>query len=417
MRRRTDRRHEHGNRGRFSLAPLPLLITGQGMSGLGDQFFVVALPVIVLSRSDTGTLSLVLAVYGVSRLAGLLLGGPLADRMAPRRIMLMTDLVRAAAVGVLGLLIWTNGARAGELCVAAAVLGLAGGSFLPANFTIIPSLVEESRVQRAVGTNYAATQAVTLGGPVLAGLVITRFGTAPALAVDGISYLVSVTTLWLIGQPREQVTASPARRAGLWTVLRGNPLLKVIMALAAVGNIGFAGVFEVGLPSMLHQSEALFAATYGFVLAAFGLGAVLGSLAVGARPAPRNPVLLAVVLLLPQAAMLALAALVPATAVTILLFLGIGVAAAMGNVVMMTFVQTEVPADVRGRVSGALLVSSVGLFPVGALLAGLAASVAGPRAVLIIASALVAATSMAGLISRPVRLFSRGGEQHEVRNA
>ncbi|GAA3537809.1 MFS transporter [Nonomuraea rosea] len=403
---------------RRRIPPLGLLITGQGLSSLGDQFFVIALPVIVLPRQGTGALALILTVYGVSRLAGLLLGGPLADRFAPRQIMLVADVVRAATVGVLCLLIWTAQAGIWELCAGSVVLGLAGGAFLPANFSIIPAIVDEPRIQRATGLNYAVTQAVTLGGPVLAGIVVTQLGAGPALGVDVLSYGVSVATLWLIGRGQRYVpAAAPATGgAGLRTVMREFPLLKVIMVLAAIGNIGFAGVLEVGLPVLLQQSVPAFATAYGIVLGAFGLGALLGSLAASALPAPRHPVRVAVALLLPQAVLLGGAGLVQPGVLSALLFLGVGVANAASNVMMMTLIQTTVPAEVRGRVSGALLVASVGFFPIGALLAGVLAGAAGPRAVFFVAAALVGATSVAGLLSRPVRSYAKGGESHEVRH-
>ncbi|WP_187414460.1 MFS transporter [Nonomuraea sp. PA05] len=401
---------------RLSLPPLALLITGQALSGLGDRFFVVALPAILLQRYGTGTLALVLTVYGAARLAGLFLGGPFADRFPPRQIMLTADVARAVVIGVLCLLAWTGRAGVWELCAATAILGLASGTFLPASFSIIPAIVDESRIQRATSLNYATTQAVALGGPVIAGVAVARFGAGPALAVDAISYLVSVVTLWLMRRPANDAMAPAARAAGLRGVMRELPLLKVIMTLAAVGNIGFAGVLEVGLPALLHQTVAPFAAAYGIVLGAFGLGALLGSLLVGARPTPRNPVRLAVALLLPQAVMLAAAGLTAGATLTTLLFLGVGFTNAAANVLLMAVVQTAVPAEVRGRVFAALLVASIGFFPVGALLAGLLASATGPRAVFLLAAALVAVTSLAGLMSRPVRFFSRGGEPHAVRD-
>ncbi|MBF8185538.1 MFS transporter [Nonomuraea sp. K274] len=405
-------------RRRFRVSSLTLLITGQGFSGFGDQFFVIALPGIVLLRHGSAALGLVLTVYGVCRLVGLMLGGPLADRFTPRRIMLVTDTVRAPAAGLLCALAWTGETGLWALAVATAILGLAGGAFLPANFSIIPDVVEESQVQRANSRNYAVAQAVALLGPVIAGVLVARLGTGPALAVDALSFLVSVVTLWFVRPHPDRAQPEPApRTTGVWTVLREFPLLKVIMMMAAAGNLGFAGILEIGLPTLLHQGEpGSFATTYGIVLGAFGCGALAGSVAAGLFPTPRNPVRVAVLLMLPQAALLGAVGLISGQLWPAALFLGAGAANAAGNVLLITVVQTGVPAELRGRVSGALLVASFGLFPVGALLAGLIASAAGPRMVFLLGAALVAAAGVAGLLSRPVRTFAKGGESHDVRD-
>ncbi|YCK33846.1 MFS transporter [Actinomadura sp. ATCC 39365] len=403
---------------RSPVSSLALLIAGQGFSGFGDQFFVVALPGIVLLRHGTATLGTVLTVYGVFRLVGLVLGGPLADRWTPRPVMLAADVVRAPAAGLLCALAWDGADRLWALAAGAAVLGLAGGAFLPANFAVIPDIVEESRVQRANSRNYATAQAVALTGPVVAGVFVARLGPGPALAVDAASFVVSVATLWFVrphpGRVRpERGSGGP----GMWAVVRGFPLFRVILTLAAVGNLGFAGILEVGLPALLHESAlATFSTAYGIVLAAFGLGALAGSVAAGLLRAPRNPVRAAVLLMLPQAALLGAVGLIEGQSWPAALFLGAGAANAAGNVLLITVVHTTLPAAVRGRVSGALLVASFGLFPVGALLAGLLASAAGPRAVFLLGAALVAAAGVAGLVSGPVRAFARGGESHDVRD-
>ncbi|MEU5867614.1 MFS transporter [Nonomuraea sp. NPDC047529] len=409
--------HVTGRR-RSPVPSLALLVTGQGLSGFGDQFYVVALPGIVLLRHGTAALGTVLTVYGLFRLLGLVLGGPLADRWTPRPIMLAADVVRAPAAGLLCALAWNGEDRLWALAAGTAVLGLAGGVFLPANFAIIPDIVEERHVQTANSRNYATAQAVALTGPVVAGVFVARLGPGPALAVDAASFAVSVATLWFVRpRPGRVRPEQGGGGAGMWAVVRGFPLFRVILTLAAAGNLGFAGILEVGLPALLHETApATFSTAYGIVLGAFGLGALAGSVVAGLLRAPRNPVQAAVLLMLPQAALLGAVGLIEGQVWPAALFLGAGAANAAGNVLLITVVHTTLPAAVRGRVSGALLVASFGIFPVGALLAGLMASAAGPRTVFVLGAVLVAAAGVAGLVSGPVRNFAKGGESHDLRD-
>src|SRR5579863_4424856 len=89
------------------LAPLRvrdfrLLFSGQMISTLGDMFYAIALPWLMLSSGHTPQeLGIVLAAYGIPRVGALLLGGVLSDHLRPRRVMLLADSMRALLVGIL----------------------------------------------------------------------------------------------------------------------------------------------------------------------------------------------------------------------------------------------------------------------------------------------------------------------------
>src|SRR5262245_53803427 len=79
-----------------------LLVTGQGLSWVGDAFNPIALSVaVVLSGGGAGELGTFLASAVVARLLCSLLGGVWADRVTPHRIMVVADVVRALSVGAM----------------------------------------------------------------------------------------------------------------------------------------------------------------------------------------------------------------------------------------------------------------------------------------------------------------------------
>src|SRR5579872_7371249 len=92
------------------LAPLKvrdfrLLFGGQLISTVGDAFYAVALPWLVLTNGGNAQeLGIILSAYGIPRIGSVLLGGILSDRLRPRRIMLLADIVRAILVGILAAL-------------------------------------------------------------------------------------------------------------------------------------------------------------------------------------------------------------------------------------------------------------------------------------------------------------------------
>ncbi|MBE3033094.1 MAG: MFS transporter, partial [Actinobacteria bacterium] len=76
-----------------------LLFSGEGVSLLGDQFYFIALPWLVLQLSaSTMVLGVVLALQGVPRAAFMLVGGAVSDRFSPRRVMIGSNVVRLALV-------------------------------------------------------------------------------------------------------------------------------------------------------------------------------------------------------------------------------------------------------------------------------------------------------------------------------
>src|SRR5438105_11004087 len=128
------------------LAPLGvrnfrLLFGGQTISTLGDAFYAVALPWLVLTGGgNPQELGIVLTGYGVPRVGSIMLGGILSDRLRPRRVMLMADMARALLVGALAVLAILSHPALWELLIVSIPLGAFEGLFLPASFSMIPEV-------------------------------------------------------------------------------------------------------------------------------------------------------------------------------------------------------------------------------------------------------------------------------------
>ena len=91
-----------------------LLFTGEGISLLGDQFYFIALPWLVLQlSSSTVVLGAVLALQGVPRAAFMLVGGAVTDRFSPRRVMIASNVARLASCARSPRSCWTAPCRPG----------------------------------------------------------------------------------------------------------------------------------------------------------------------------------------------------------------------------------------------------------------------------------------------------------------
>ena len=86
-----------------------LLWIGEGISLLGDQFYMIALPWLVLSLTGNAlAVGTVMATAGIPRALFMLVGGALTDRFTPRRLMISSNLARMILTGLLAALVATN---------------------------------------------------------------------------------------------------------------------------------------------------------------------------------------------------------------------------------------------------------------------------------------------------------------------
>ena len=181
-----------------------LLWLGQATSLLGDQFYMVAGPWLVLKLTgDPLALGAVLAVGAIPRAVVMLLGGAITDRLSPRRIMLASDVIRLFWFLVMFILVGTGQIQVWMLYLSSFIGGILSGLFIPASSSIIPTLVPQEDLQAGNSIFQGSSQLIGFIGPALAGLVIGAFGggmqaIALAYGIDVVSFIASVVTLWLM---------------------------------------------------------------------------------------------------------------------------------------------------------------------------------------------------------------------------
>ena len=187
-------------------------------------------------------------------------------------------------------------ARATLLIPVAVVLGAGEGLFLPASFSVVPSLLPGEDLQAGNALASGGTQLATLAGPALGGALVALGSPAAAFWLDAVSFAVSAATLLAL-RPARSGSAQPAPAAAteaaqetagpsLRTLLRTERVLPVLIAINIAANLGSAGLDGVALPALAHGPLHATAQGYGAILAGFAAGALLGTLAAG-QPASR----------------------------------------------------------------------------------------------------------------------------------
>ena len=384
-----------------------LFLATQATSNLGDAARNVIVPLLVLQLTHSPALvAAVLLVQTASGLGLRLPFGALLDCWDRRRTMLLADLGR----GVLTLVIPLTAAFHGPVPLvlfAVAVPLSVFSTFFSAGFgAITPSLVEKESVARAYGLVEGAESLAWVGGPIVAGLLMTTFGAANALIVDGVSFLVSAAGLAVIRVPRSEARDEPgAERESLWhNVLEGlrflisnPPLRRVVISWTLYGAVGYGAV--PGLLYVGSHGGTTGPAVASLAVAAYAGGSVLGTLAAGWRQ-PASPWLAISACLL----IIALGAALVAGGLAVTILVGavlFGLGEGFFLVVYLALQADVTPDALMGRITSATSLLSSLAVAVGIGWMGLALQLLkGPGAFgLLAAFALVLAVSL--VLTRP----------------
>ena len=249
------------------------------ISFAGDWFLQVALYGLVLELTGSPLLtSLVLVAQLLPFTLLSPLGGVLADRLDRRKLMIVSDTVRAAVC--LGFL-WVDGREDVWLIyVLAGTVASLGALFEPAASAAVPNVVDPEDLPAAnvlIGSAWGTMLAV---GAALGGLVSATLGREAAFAGDAVSFALSAGLLLTVrrrfSEVREGHEHPPIREAVVETVRYARQEPRVLALLAVKGGFGFAGGVISLLPVFAAQVFGAGDAGIGILLGARGVGAFIG---------------------------------------------------------------------------------------------------------------------------------------------
>jgi MFS family permease len=386
-----------------------LLYTGQAVSVLGDALLPVALAFAVLDGLDgsPGQLGLVLGAQVLPMTLLVLVAGVWADRHSRRRLMLVSDLGRAATQTTLAILLLSGHAQLWHLVALSLLYGCFESFFRPAAGGLTPALVPPDELQQA---NSLVGLAVNVGhvlGPAAAGALLVLFSPGAAVAVDAATFVVSAALLFALREPPR-----PPREAHdtphFWSELKGG--IAEVRARRWMWSFmpGFSAYHFVALPCVLGLGAVLAdrelggAGAWSVIASSFGAGTIAGSI-IGLHWKPAHPMRvasLAFVIASCQPAIIALAGSTAAIAVAEAIG---GIAVSVGFMLWETTLGNRIPPTALSRVTSLDWFTTVGLMPLGYAIAGPIAEAAGLHETMVGATLLVAPLFLAALAVKEVR--------------
>lgn len=262
------------------------LWVAQSVSDFGSRITREGLPIVavVALAAAPGQLGVLAALTSA---AGLVIGltmGDYIDHASRRRLLILSDLIRAAVLISIPLAAWFGALTMPHVYAVAALVAAASVLFAIADHAYLPSLVGKPLVLDANAKISASESVAEMGGPALAGLLFQVLTAPFAIAVNALTYLVSAAFLADIRTPEPPPQAH--RRRGWWnglvtgaTAAWREPRVRTLLVMTATGGL-FGGFFSALYIAFVLRDLGLGTALMGLGIAAGGVGAMIGSVLV-----------------------------------------------------------------------------------------------------------------------------------------
>lgn len=383
-----------------------LLFADRLLAPAAYAFSLVGVSFAVLNATggSTSRLSYVLAAQIAPSLVFVLLGGVIADRIAPQKVIVAGNLMMAIGEGTFGLLVLTGHPALWQMIGLESLTGIGMALFYPASSALLPRLVPKDLLQEASAVSRLAMNGAQMSGAVLAGFVVAAVGPGWALLICGTGLLGTVPLMLALRVTAHDREHQPGMLHELregWSEFRSHTWLWVCVAQFAVVLMAWYGAFGV-LGPVVARAHLGGAASWGTISGAESLGLICGGL-ISLRFSPRRPMLFIVLIgAFIAISPLSLAMLWPLAAICLASF-ALGTAMEIMMVQWTVALARNIPAEKLARVSSYDAFGSVMAMPVGAVLAGPIAAWAGVSVTQYGAAALIVIASALALIPRDIR--------------
>lgn len=376
----------------FFLARAITMIAGS-MSSIALAFAVLEID------NDARSLSLVLAAFTISNIVFVLFGGVIADRLPRALIIQACYVVDILSIGTIAALLFTGTATIPLLIVLSIVNGASTAFVLPAMQGIIPQLTTPEHLQQANAMLSFVRSAVTIGGPIIAGVLVATAGPAWAMVVQAAGWVIAIPVLALVKLPPPSHAGGTTMfhdlrigwrefwsRSWLWTIV----LAFMIMNAIHVGAWGVVG------PYIAKNNDLLGITGWGWVVSAEGVGVLLMTLLLMWFPL-RRPLRYGMIGMAAFAIPVTMLGVHPAVVLLAMAAFIAGAGAEVFSTGWNLAMMENIPGEKLSRVSSYDMLGSFVVMPIGTLVYGWLVTHADPATVLITSGAVYAGVALVTL--------------------
>jgi len=313
------------------------------------------------------SLGVVFVALSVPRLIFMIVGGAVADKFPKKNIMFYSNIIRAILVATILTWFIVGDVTLYTFALFALFFGLADAFFWSADGSILPELVEKSRLTQANSLTQMTNQASVILGPVLGGILIkfTNYET-----IFSITILLLIVAAILVQKIQFTMPELKDTDKGMFTSIKEgilyvkeSPFLSTFLICSAFLNLFLIGPMQVGFPlfvkNVLHGDSLQFS----YLEASVGGGMAIGAVIVGLKNINRRRGLFCIIMMLLSG--IFFLAINFSTVLWQALLAGMfyGITIAMAIVPLMAMIQATVKEEMMGRVMSLLMLSSMGFIP------------------------------------------------------
>lgn len=396
----------------FRSRDFSLLWFGGLASYTGMCAMLIALPLFVFQQTGSTAAAGVIATAQFAPRLFTSVAGVLVDRWQRRRVLVTANVAMAVLTLplVIPALVGTSSSTLWIVYLSVVLVSMAGLVVGPAENALLPTLVERDQLLPANSMNALNDNLARIIGPAIGGVVAAFAGISGVIALNVSMYLVAAMLIWLIrGTGRPALVAHPPTESvrhrfvgewlsGLWLV-HGSPAVVVVFVAAAIVLLGDSMFFALLAP-FVAQNFVDAAMTFGLLVAARGIGGLLGGLFSG--PLGQVPQLhrlagTAVV----AGGLVAGIVLVPRVPVALVAAGLLGIAAVVWGASIQTTIQTSIPNAYLGRVFGSFGTTNAAAMTIGSAAAAAVSGQFGVTGVLLVAAGLYVASGIVTYLTFP----------------
>jgi len=368
----------HASKSFFRTSRYILFWISSLLSNIGTWMQQVAQPWVVLSLTNS-PFWVGLDSFALNSPGWLftLWGGVLADRYERRKIVLFFQSIQFLCVLVMVVLLVEGGLKVWMLVLISFLVGLTDSLSMPAFQSIIPSLVEEKDIHKAISLNSTQFNLSRILGPAIAGVVIVRFGAVVCFSANAASYIPFFLSLYFI-YPRgglkikkqKQIDERPIQQVKEFRKLLRIPDVHLPLLITLVNGLFCAPIiaFSTVLIKNVFHAEV---GTYGGAMTAFGIGGLLGAgISFISLPASFKGNKLASLVAILLGFVILSVGLTHSFSLLLILLVISGAGLTASNIAVNVFLQEDILNTIRGRVVSLYQLALSGGISMGALLTG-----------------------------------------------
>ncbi len=372
-----------------------LLFFGRLVSQLGDAVYTIALGWFILDLTHSGAhMGIYMAVGALVSIVAGPVGGVISDKFNRVRLIYLTDFMRGIAVISAGIIVYSNFSVTVTLISLYGVniiIRLCSTIFEPASNAILPSIINESQLTKANSMNAMIISMANIVGLVVGAVLYAKLGIFGIFIINSISYILSAFSEMFIklkdhlqdnSKEHQLKKTITDLKEGFTYVFRNRGLFTIIIFCFII-NFLFVPIFAVFIPFIFNQILKTDVIELSYIQVAASIGFILGSIIVSTwkkKLTCKKTLMAGNIVLLPLTiifTVLIQSRLSLSLQHTTFLFdliivmILIGIPISFINIPISVAIQTIVPTEILGRVTGILSTLVLAATPLGMVLSGI----------------------------------------------